>query len=460
MTHASAISEPPAASIEAPRLDNAAPPAVEPTSLRASFQWSLVGSVFYAACQWAVLIALAKLGSTEAVGQFALGLALTAPVVLFANLQLSALQATDARREFRFGHYLALRLLTTILALGVIAGLAFGLGYHPVTTAVVLAVGIAKVFEAISDVYHGLLQQHHRMERVAWSLMLRGSLSVVAVVLGLWLTGSVIVAAIALAATWGALMVAYDLQSVAWLRALDADAQTESALPCWDWAALGRLAWQAFPIGVRVMLFTLCLNVPRYFIEEYHGEQALGLFAAMAYVAVVAQVVSNAIGQAAAPKLGSHYAAGDMPGFRSLTLKLAAAAGLVGGAGMLVAWLGGRPLLALLYSAEYAAHVDVFTWIMAASGLWCVASMFVVAANAGRRQTTQAIAGIGVVAVTVAASVLLIREDALYGAALASVAGSTAALIAFAGIFLTIAAPADSEVADSTQTAPDLPEAV
>ena len=67
--------------------------------------------------------------------------------------------------------------MTTLLALALIAGLAFGVGYNSVTAAVILAVGVAKAFESISDVYFGVMQQHRRLERVAWSLMIKGTLS-------------------------------------------------------------------------------------------------------------------------------------------------------------------------------------------------------------------------------------------------------------------------------------------
>ncbi|MCJ7504674.1 MAG: lipopolysaccharide biosynthesis protein, partial [Acidobacteriia bacterium] len=85
-------------------------------SLRQNFAWTVLGNVVYAACQWGMLVALAKLGSPSLVGQFALGLALCAPVMMLANLQLRAVQATDARNEYRFGDYLALRLATTAQA--------------------------------------------------------------------------------------------------------------------------------------------------------------------------------------------------------------------------------------------------------------------------------------------------------------------------------------------------------
>ena len=52
---------------------------------------------------------LAKLGTPEMVGQFTLGLAITTPLIMFTNLQLRAVQATDASRQYKFGDYFALR---------------------------------------------------------------------------------------------------------------------------------------------------------------------------------------------------------------------------------------------------------------------------------------------------------------------------------------------------------------
>src|SRR5207249_11641930 len=44
-------------------------------SWRSNFAWALSGNVVYAACQWGMVIALAKLGNSFMVGQFSLGLA-------------------------------------------------------------------------------------------------------------------------------------------------------------------------------------------------------------------------------------------------------------------------------------------------------------------------------------------------------------------------------------------------
>lgn len=412
-----------------------------------------------------VLIVLAKLGTQEAVGQFGLGLAITAPVMLLANLQLNAVQATDARREYRFGHYLALRLLTTALALAVIVGLAIGIGNSLVTVTVILGVGIAKAFESISEIYHGLLYQHHRMERVGWSLLLKGGFSVLAMTAGFCLWGGVVGGTFALAATWGLVTVFYDMPSTTWLirkenaepgnknqvdrsklKAPDAKHITghcslftvdSCRWPIWEWLTLGRLAWLALPLGVVALFFTLSTQIPRYFIEHYLGEGQLGIFTALAYVTLAGTIISNALGRAASPRLASLYASGDLCGFRLLVLKLAGLCTLAGIAGVVVAVVLGRPILKVLYTPTYAEYSGLFAVIMAGVGLWCVATMFIYAATASRRQRSQAVAAAIVALATLCACAILIDGESLDGAAAATVVSGVAAVSAFGFIFAT-----------------------
>jgi len=117
---------------------------IKPLSLRVNFSWTFAGNVIYAACQWGILVVLAKLGSPKMVGQFALGSAITAPVIMFTNLQLRAVQATDAKDEYSFGDYFSLRLLTTALAFLIIVCIAALSGYSMITAMVILAVGAAR----------------------------------------------------------------------------------------------------------------------------------------------------------------------------------------------------------------------------------------------------------------------------------------------------------------------------
>ena len=121
-------------------------------SLRRNVAWALVGNLGYSACQWGVLVCMAKLGTATDVGRFALGLALTAPIITLTNLNLRLLQSTDAREDYPFSVYMSVRLIGTALGLVAIAAMAFGLGYHGVTLYLILAVatGVGFLGQALS----------------------------------------------------------------------------------------------------------------------------------------------------------------------------------------------------------------------------------------------------------------------------------------------------------------------
>jgi O-antigen/teichoic acid export membrane protein len=344
-------------------------------SLRANFSWTFAGNVVYAACQWGMVVLLTKLGSPEMVGQFALGLAITAPIILLANLQLRNIQATDARQEFQFGHYFGLRLLTTALALLVIFGIVLFSGYRWETALVILAIGLAKSFEAISDVFYGLLQQQERMDWISKSLMLKGPLSLVALGVGIYLFGTLIWGVVGMMFAWAIVLITYDYRSGMKISRLVLakdgvdvylGGQTAQILPKWEWLTLGRLAYLALPLGIMTMLISLNSNVPRYFIEHYWGESELGIFAAIAYLMVVGRTIVSALGQSATPRLSQYYAAGNFNAFTRLLFKLIGFGIFVGGAIVLLASVVGQEILTYIYQPEYARQ-DVFVLLMVAA---------------------------------------------------------------------------------------------
>lgn len=351
----------------------------KPLTLRRNFSWTFVGNVVYAACQWGMLVLLAKLGSPEIVGQFTLGLAVTAPVILFTDLALRDIQATDSKHQYLFGHYLALRIVSTGLALLVIAIITLSVGYRWETSLVILLVGLAKAFESISDVFHGLFQQNERMDCVAMSMMIKGPLSLLLLGIGVFISGNVVWGVVGLAVAWATVLIGYDLRmGVLMMGHLLPTQQSEVPSECdlvvalqprWQMETLVKLAWFALPLGFVMMLGSLNINIPRYLIERYLGERELGIFAAIAYTLVAGNMVVSALGQSATPRLAKYYAMGDSIAFRTLLFKLVGVGALLGGAAVLVVLTAGEEILTVLYQPEYAKHADLFVWLIAAAAI-------------------------------------------------------------------------------------------
>jgi glycosyltransferase involved in cell wall biosynthesis/O-antigen/teichoic acid export membrane protein len=418
-----------------------------PLSLRKNFSWTLVGNVIYVGCQFLMLSVLARIGGPTMVGLFALGLALTEPIILFANLSLRSVLATDAKDLFSFADYLGLRLTTTTLALLVIAAVAFVSDYRGEALAVIVAIGVAKAFDAVSDVCYGLLQQQERMDRIAKSMMLKGPLGLVAFASAVALTGGLLWGVVALAAVRAVTMLTFDLGNVITTlrRTRTTHEATEhgrrnalkAARPRWDRRTLTALVRLSLPLGMVILLVSLATNIPRYFLAQSAGPAALGIYATMVYFVMAGDTLAKALGQASVPRLAAYHAAGNVNAFRRLLSRLLIVALVVGLGGIVGAAVAGAPMLRLLFGNEFAQHADVLILVMTIGAITFVGDYLGVAITAMRRFSAQVWVHLVEVMVLIAASAVLVRNGGLVGAAWATLLGALIVTAGFGFLLLT-----------------------
>ncbi len=378
-----------------------------------------MGNAIYAASQWGQLVVLAKLGSPETVGQFALALAVCAPVIMFANLQLRSVQATDARSEHKFADYFGLRLMTTGSAYLVIVAIVILSDYQQQTSIVILLIGLSKCFEALSDVIFGLLQQQERMDRIAKSLMIEGPLTLVMMAVVMYLTHNIVWATASLAIVWGLQLAFYDIPSALLiLRAQSPGNEWQLLQPRFEFKLLRPLIWLALPLGFVALLISLNNNVPRYIVERYLGKDKLGIFAALSYVILAGNIVISALGQSASPRLAQFYAKKDFKSYRSLILKLLGIALFWGGAGVLFSIIFGQVFIRIVYSNEYSAYTNVFVVLMIAAGFNYCASFLGYAITAARYFRVQMPIFLLIVGVTTLVASIFVPHIGIMGAAL------------------------------------------
>jgi O-antigen/teichoic acid export membrane protein len=364
-------------------------------------------------CQWAMLVVVARLGTPEKVGEFALGLAISAPVVLFTNLGLRRIQVTDGSGSFLFGDYFGLRLLMNAIALAVIVALAFGSGYGPGTAGAILATGLAKTVEAASDVVYGVLQKGERMDLVALSLFLRGIAGLAGLALGMAVSGDVASGVLALAAGWAAVFFFYDLPRAS--RLLPKGGLRPRCSP----RTLGRLAWLALPLGIVTTLLSLMSTIPSVFIEKLRGAGELGIYTALAYSYAACHRIASAMGEASSARLARHYAGGRRRDFGRVLGGLLAVAGAGAAAAAGVAALAGRPILSLLYGPEYGRRADLLVGFMLVSIVSDLSIVLDYTMTAMRRLRIQPLIYGGAVLLYAGLSARLIPSMGLRGAVLA-----------------------------------------
>lgn len=400
-------------------------------SLRWNFSWTFVGNVVYSGCQWGALVLLAKIGNPEMVGQYGLALAVSTPIISLTNLQVTALLTTDVRERYHFGDYLGFRLLTTLIAMLVVACVPLVVHYPRQTALVVLIVSLAQAVEAVREIYHAQLQFKDHMDRIAKSMIIRGLLGVTALGVVVYLTHSVVWGAVALTLARAAVSVGYDMRKRTQLapRNVSNPAELQEIMaasgralhPRWNRNTQKELLRMSSTLGVIALLVALMPNIPRYFIAGAISERALGIFTATAFLVSSGNLIVMALGQSAFVRLARHYAAGDLVRFNSLLWKLLAIALVLGLGGVGVAALFGRQLLTLLYRPEYAEHTGVLIWMMVSGTLSYLSSLLGSAVTSARLFKPQIPMLMIAVGAATLSSWLLIPSYGLIGAAYAAV---------------------------------------
>jgi O-antigen/teichoic acid export membrane protein len=382
-------------------------------SLRNNFIWTFAGTSLYAGCQWGMLSAIAKLGSPSIVGQFTLGLAITAPVFMFTNLQLRAVQATDVNAECGFADYFTLRLTATLLGLITIAALLPFVVSSPAVRLVVLLVAVSKCIECMSDVTAGLLQREEKLKRVAISLMLRGGGSVLVFSLTFAWLRNLAVSVAAMSGVWLAVVLLYDVPNA---RAL---IDRHSGFFRFERRDLLRLMMLGLPLGWVATLGSLTVNIPRYFLQHYLGLADQGVYASLAYLVVVINLIVAALSVSVTTRLARLFADGDHRQFVRLLTKLSMIGVLIALIGAPIALLVGRPLLTLLYRREYAEHVGLLSLFVGIAGITTIGSFLFCGLTAARTFRVQVPVYFAGMVVAAAGSFLFVPRYGLIGAGIA-----------------------------------------
>ncbi|HEY3395549.1 MAG TPA: lipopolysaccharide biosynthesis protein [Lacipirellulaceae bacterium] len=352
------------------------------SSLRSAIFWMLSGRVIYNLSQFGVLAALVNICSTSAAGHFVLGLAVTAPVVMFCNLQLRLVLATDVRHEVPFADYLAVRNLMAVVALGLILALSMCAESRQVAV-IIGAVGVSKLIESISDIHYGRLQRANRTNVVSRSLFIRGLTSFALATMACLAFESVMGVGIALSLGGLAVLLLHDVPAS---TGLNHERQYES---CRDRPADRRervlkLVWRGLPLAVGSALMSLEANAPRYVVAAHFDANLLAVVGVMTYALAAGQTLVTALCYPAVPRLAAHYAEGRTRAFLRLLGKLFVLGGFAALVAFAAATLFGRQLLLVVMGEDFAAHSTLFVLTVAAGGIQVIQHILLNALRAMR----------------------------------------------------------------------------
>ena len=323
-------------------------------------KWLVGGNFVFAFSQWVILIFFARMTNQENLGQYALALAIVTPIFAVGNLQLRPLYILDVNSEqkYTYTHFYYLRLICSFIALA--CCLVLGLFFN-VSILVLLLVGLLKFFESYSDIIYAYYNAHDQTQLISKSLFLKGTLSVLAVAVGLYLFDF-----------YTALILFLIVYLVVWLFIDNLYIQKTQEIKKMS-LDLGMMK-SAIPMGISLGIVTLQSNIPRLFLDQYASIQAVGIFTVLSYFIIVGSIFINSICQYLSPRL-THAWNHNRAYFKKLLSMALCVAGGLGLIAIFLSYFMGEFVLNLVYGAEYVAYTDAFVLTMVAGFILYLATV-------------------------------------------------------------------------------------
>jgi O-antigen/teichoic acid export membrane protein len=404
-------------------------------SLRRNAMYSAFANGVFGLTQWGMIIVVARLGSASDVGVITVITALVTPIFMFAQMAMRDGHSVDDLDDFTRADYVALRILSSLVALAV-AGLLILTYLSPsgvVVQASASAFALVKLMGAQTNMNHGIFQRAERLDYVAVSIISRGVFGLMAFAACYWVTRNLALAFVAEALAWWICLWLIDRR---FLERLDARTSLRTALQV-PARRMFKLAQWMLPLGFAIFLMTASSSVPRLVLERYVSLPLVGIFGAIAYINIALNTVSSAIGTASAARMRRQYRQGAKSRFIRLSVTLTLLSFGLGVLLWLAALVAGVPILRVLYGSEYARG-DIFQLAILAAALRITAAPLQFAMTAGQAfWQRMANSSLTFVAAVIAA-IALIPSQGVIGAAWAMVIPSALSLVLTAVAFLQV----------------------
>jgi len=313
-----------------------------------------ISNVIYAASQWGIMVLVTKLSNIENVARLSLGLAVVTPIMLFLGAGLRVFISIDVQRKYAFGDYIGVRIITSLI--GFLAILLFGFisGYSQNALIVIFLIAAVKVIEGFQEVCWGINQRVDFMDPVGISRLLRSVTCLLAIALGLLISGDLIVGILLWIAFWLLILFAYDLPHAR---------RTEPLIYRFEGEKSKRILTQIIPLALISGLVALNDKATQYQIAGLLGESAVGYYSPLAYVIQGVGLGITSIAESTMPRLAMYYHS-NRKGYVRGTLLLIGTGALIGTLVMIVFGLLRNTLLPLLYTREFLNYGDLFLLLL------------------------------------------------------------------------------------------------
>lgn len=318
--------------------------------LKAGVSVTLLANIVFALSQWIIIAGLNYTNKTDVVGQYAYAIAIAGLFLTIGQLGLRPYLLSSVINSIEVNYVFQVRLISSLLAF--LSLIFFSYFYiESLYFWLILVLGIAKVFENLSDICQGYFQRNFNIQQIVYSRIFRSIISPVLFLMLFYYTGNVVIASVGILLSLISTFYFFDQKAL-----LQESIVWRSLIPLSEFKSI---AVKAFPMGVAAVLVILVVNIPLFVLKENVPDQVIGTYASIFYFVTAGSLILQSAMQVISPIITHHLKQSSIEAVRTLVMKSYFMAAIFGGGGIVLACIFGTYVLTLVYGDGFSNSGDL-----------------------------------------------------------------------------------------------------
>lgn len=388
--------------------------------------WNSLGTTAWSFLSLFLLIIVTQINGINDSGLFSFAFSFALIMFTISCYGGRAYQVSDHNSSFKSDSYISLRLLTSLVVILLTILFITVSGYDFQKSLLILILVGYRVFDAIADVFYGILQKKNRLYISGKSLFFKSLLSLVVFLAIDLSTQNLLLSALSLPIVSLLFIALYDIPQSRKLESFNIRISTS------DITKILKYTFLPFSTAVLGLIF---VNIARFFIDIYHPELQ-GYFGIIIMPLSIVILLFSFISTPSILFLSNAYNTKKFHTVRKLVNKIIALMLIFAAVICAAVYLFGAPILNLLFGVELNSYIFDITIVILAGLFISLMSLFTNIAVIARRLRITAIVYLASNILLIFLCLSMVDTYAIRGAVIAYVAVSAVQALGMGAYYL------------------------
>lgn len=395
-------------------------------SKKKDFIWNTIGITANSFISLFFLISVTRINGTNIAGIYSFAFSFSCVISVIALYFGRTFQVTDTKEQFKDSTYIYTRIIISIFTMLIAIIFAVINRYDLYKTSLIIIFAFLKCLEAMSDVYHAIIQQNNKLFIVGKSLFYRSTLAIFVFVLSNILTKNLILASTLLCLLYILFLFFYDIKNAKKLKTIIYNFNKSEII---------ELIKASFSVFLFTLLSMYLVNAQKFVIDRLLDNTAQTIFSIIIMPATIVMLMCQFFVQPVLTDLNSSYKKNDKKTFVGIIFKVIVVIIIVSIVILIGAYLLGIPVLNFIYNLKLNDQLYNLMLIIVAASLTAIASTFSSALILMRKTFIQVIIYLITCIISTVSAYFLILKYNLNGSVYSYLISSIFLLISYTIVF-------------------------